>query len=179
MLTHVKQRLQRLLRDPNLWEWLPSGLLGGLSGGAAVAWLLWGAPKLLTAQICFVFVVPLLVGTYFLVTALGITLVMLTRRTVKAIRRIRTPAAIAMWEPPEPMVELDAFGWPHPGCGIAMYLPLILISAAGSLVWFYLGFWQVPFWRMVAAMVLGLPLAIRMARGEARVWRRNDQTLSR
>lgn len=175
----LKARWRRLQDDPYLWEWLPSGVLGGLSGGAVVAWLLFGSPSLLTAQICFVFVLPVLALAYLLVVALGITLVMLTRRSIKAIRRMRTPASVAMWEPPEPMVELDAFAWPHPGCGIALYVPLILVSGAGSLTWFYLGFRQVPFWWMIGAMVLGLPLAIRMARKEAKVWRRNDENLGR
>jgi hypothetical protein len=123
------------------------------------------------------FWLPILVGAYFLVTALGITLVMLVRRSVKAIRRLRTPPAIAMWEPPEPMVELDMLAWPHPGCGIALYLPLILLGGAGSLIWFYLGFRQVRFWPMVGTMVAGLPVGLRMARAEARTWRRNDQNL--
>jgi hypothetical protein len=178
MFSEIVARLQQLRHDPYLWDWLPAGLLGGMSGGAIVAWLIWGSPRLLRGSLCFVFAAPLLVFAYLFAAAMGITFVILTQRTVKVIRRLTTPPSLMIWEPPDPMVELDAIAWPHPGCGIALYAPLILISALGSLVWFYLGFGQVRLWWMIGAMLLGLPPALKIAYGEIKRWRSDDQRLA-
>lgn len=175
----LADRWYRLRYDPNLGMWLRPGLYGGLSGGAAVAWSLWGWPDLLQRGVCFVFWVPLAIVAFLFVCAMGVSLVLFVQRLIKAIRRLTMSPAVAMWEPMDPMVELDLFAWPHPGCGLALYVPLILLSAICSVTPIVLAFLQAPIWRVLLLMFFGVPFGIWMARSESKSWRKSDEGVGR
>lgn len=164
----VAERWRRLRYDPQRREWLPAGLAGGLSGGAGIAWLLWGWPNLLGRDLCFLLWLALGIGIAVLGCAGGVGFVVLVQRLLETLRRLRTSPAAALWEPVEPDTEADLEVVSGPGCAIALYLPVISVSGAvaGALV--YLAFRQVAFWRVIVMAVLGLPLGIAMARAEVR-----------
>jgi hypothetical protein len=159
-------RLRMLRDDPQLWEWLAAGLVGGLTGGAATAWLFWGWPNLLRDGVCFIFWLAAGAAMFAFTCAMGVSAALLIRLLVKAIRRLRTPPAYAMWEPPEPVPEIDLGLFSHPGCAVGLYLPLILLSGVLSLVCIVLAFRQVPVGRVVVMVVLGLPFGLAMARSD-------------
>jgi len=162
------ERCRRLWHDPELWTWLPAGLVGGITGGAGVAWLFWGWPDLLERNTCFALWLSLGAIVAIFACAAGAGLVFLIQWLVKVMRRLRTSPALAMWEPPEPVAELDQGVVSTPGCAVALYLPLISLCGAISLGLVALAFWQVPFWRVIGMMALGLPFGIAMARSEGK-----------
>jgi hypothetical protein len=70
----------------------------------------------------------------------------------------------------DPMLAMDMSIWPHPGCAAAVYAGLALLSAAGTFLWFYLGFRQVQAVRVVLLMLAGLPFGMLMARYGWQQW---------
>ena len=98
----------------------------------------------------------------------GAGVVFLIQWLVKILRRFRTPPALAMWEPAEPVAELDQGIVSTPGCAVALYLPLICVCGAVALGLVILALWHVAFWRVIGLMALGLPFGVAMARAESR-----------
>jgi len=167
-LQPLSERWRRLLHDPELWTWLPAGLVGSVTGGAGVAWLFWGWPNLLGGGTCFPLWLVLGVVAFAFACAAGAGLVFLIQWLVKVLRRLRMPPALAMWEPVEPVAELDQGIVSTPGCAVALYMPLICVCGAVALGLVILAFSQVAFWRVIGLMVLGLPFGLAMARSEGK-----------
>ena len=166
----MKARRLRLLDDPDVQTWLPAGLLGGSSGALAVGWLLWGPPELLNSSLCVVVTGPLVILTMVLVSSMGISFVILVQRCIKAVRQYTRPLSISMYEPPEPMIEMDILAWPHPGCGLLVYIPMILLSGGASLPWFWFGIRHTPVVPLLLLLVIGMPVGVWIARREVRHW---------
>ncbi|MCU0522774.1 MAG: hypothetical protein MUF84_19060 [Anaerolineae bacterium] len=166
MKRSLRERWGRLRDDPQLWEWLPAGIVGGISGGAGVAWLFWGWPNLLGSGACFALWVTLGAIMFIFACAAGVGLVFLTKWLVRILRRLRTPPALAMWEPVEPVAELDSGIISTPGCAMALYLPLICLCGAAALGLAVLAFWQVAAWRVILLIAAAIPLGMVMARSE-------------
>jgi len=166
----MREQWRRLREDPKLQTWLPAGLLGGSSGALAVGWLLWGPPKLLNSSLCFLMTAPLAVLAFMVVCSLGISFVILLQRSIKAARRYTRPLSVSMYEPPEPIIEVDVVAWPHPGCGLLIYIPLILLSGGASLPWFWFGIRHTPAVPLVLLLVIGMPVGIWVAKREVQHW---------
>ncbi len=164
----LSERWRRLWQAPELWTWLPAGLAGGITGGAGVAWVFWGWPNLLGSGTCFPLWLVLGVVAFAFACAAGAGVVFLIQWLVKILRRFRTPPALAMWEPAEPVAELDQGIVSTPGCAVALYLPLICVCGAVALGLVILALWHVAFWRVIGLMALGLPFGVAMARAESR-----------
>ena len=160
----------RLREDPKLRTWLPAGLLGGSSGALAIGWLLWGPPGLLNSSLCVVVTGPLVILAMLLVSSMGVSFVILVQRWIKAVRRYTRPLSVSMYEPPEPMIEMDILAWPHPGCGLLIYIPLILLSGGASLPWFWFGIRHTPVVPLLLLLAIGVPAGIWIAKREARHW---------
>jgi len=166
----MKAQWRRLREDPKLQIWLPAGLLGGSSGALAVGWLLWGPPSLLTSSLCFVITGPLAILAFLLVCSLGVSFVILLQRSIKAIRQTVRPLSVSMYEPVDPIIEMEVVAWPHPGCGLLMYIPLILLSGGASLPWFWFGIRHTPVVPLLLLVVIGIPVGLWIAEREARYW---------
>lgn len=154
--------------DEDARIWLPTGIVGGAAGGCAVAWLLWGSPHLLSGTLCFPISALVLLLLYAIACAGGCSLILTVRMLARAIRQLTRPPSpyMAVLEPPETFPELNLVSWPHPGCGLIIYVPIIAVSAAAALPWFWLAFREVAPGRLLIAIALGLPLGIVMARRE-------------
>jgi len=166
----MEARWRRLREDPKLQTWLPAGVLGGSSGALAVGWLLWGPPRLLNSSLCFVMTGPLAVLAFLVVCSSGISFVILLQRSIKTVRRYTRPMSVSMYEPPEPIIEVDVVAWPHPGCGLLIYIPLILLSGGVSLPWFWFGTRHTPAVPLVLLLVIGMSVGIWVAKREVRHW---------
>ena len=166
----MKTQWRRLREDPKLQTWLPAGLLGGSSGALAVGWLLWGPPGLLNSSLCFVMTGPLAILAFLIVCSLGISFVILVQRSIKAIRQYTRPMSVSMYEPVEPIIEMEVVAWPHPGCGLLIYIPLILLSGGASLPWFWFGIRTTPIVPLLLLLVIGVPIGIWIAKREATYW---------
>jgi len=166
----MEAQWRRLREDPKLQTWLPAGLLGGSSGALAVGWLLWGAPRLLNSSLCFVITGPLAVLAFLFVCSLGISFVILLQRLIKAIRQATRPLSVSMYEPAEPIIEMEIVAWPHPGCGLLIYIPLILLSGGASLPWFWFGIRHTPFVPLLLLLVTGMPVGTWIAKREVKHW---------
>ncbi len=169
-VAELRKRTDRLLRRLgfSLPVWVAPGLLGGACGGSAAAWLLWGWPGLLRRGICFPLALLLAALGFALGSAAGLSLVLTAQTVVKAIRRLRRPTYFAMYEPQEPIPELEVMSWPSPGCGLWMLVPILGISAVTSIPWLWFAFRHLPVWLWLLSMVLGLPWGLLMARSEVR-----------
>jgi len=166
----MKAHWRRLREDPKLKIWLPAGLLGGSSGALAVGWLLWGPPRLLNSSLCFVVTGPLAVLALLFVSSMGISFVILLQRLIKAVRQYTRPLSVSMYEPTEPIIEMEVVAWPHPGCGLLIYIPLILLSGGASLPWFWFGVRHTPVVPLLLLLVIGVPVGIWIAKREVRHW---------
>mgnify|MGYP001091226618 CR=1 FL=1 len=166
----MKARWRRLREDPKLQIWLPAGLLGGSSGALAVGWLLWGPPRLLNSSLCFVITGPLAILALLFVSSMGISFVILLQRLFKAVRQTMRPLSVSMYEPAEPLIEMEVVAWPHPGCGLLIYIPMILLSGGASLPWFWFGIRHTPVVPLLLLLVIGVPTGLWIAKREARYW---------
>jgi hypothetical protein len=144
---------------------LPAGVYGGIAGGFAAAWLLWGAPRLLSQALCLLVKVPLTLLVLAFVATFGCTLVLMTQTLIRGLRYLYRPP-MSMYEPMEPIPELQLVEWPNPGCGLLLLVPIILLSALLSLPWFWFGPRQVPVGRLLLSAVVGLPVGLAIARLE-------------
>lgn len=151
-------------RHVAVWTWLPAGLYGGAAGGMAGAWLLWGLPALVAAGLCMPgkVVVVGLVG--LVVAVMGSFFVITAQRIYRAVRYLVQPPVVTMYEPPEPIPEFELFT--NPGCGLSVMVPMLLISGALSLPWFWLGLTQVDAVPLLVSVLLGLPVGLLIARRE-------------
>ncbi len=172
-------RLRRLRDDPELRSRLPAALVGALVGGCGVAWLFWGWPLLLRDGVCFVFWLGAGAAMLALCCGVGVSLVMLTQWLLKALRRLRQPPLYAMWEPADPVPEIDLGVLSEPGCAVALYLPLIVMTGGFSVGCVVLALAQVSLGRVIAMVVLSLPVGVAMARSETRRRRRAEQQIGR
>ena len=166
----MRARWRRLREDPKLRIWLPAGLLGGSSGGLAVGWLLWGSPRLLNSSLCFIITGPVVLLAFLLVCSMGISFVILLQRSIKAVRQTTRPLSVSMYEPAEPIIEMEVVAWPHPGCGLLIYIPLILLSGGVSLPWFWFGIRHTPVASLLLLLAIGVPVGIWIAKREVRHW---------
>jgi len=178
-MSRLTGRLRRLRDDPELRSWLPAALVGALVGGCGVAWLFWGWPHLLRDGVCFVFWLGAGAAALALCCGMGVSLVILTQWLLKALRRLRPPPAYAMWEPVDPVPEIDMGVLSEPGCAVALYLPLIVMTGAFALGCVVLALRQVSVGRVIAMVVLSLPVGVAMARSETRRRRRAEQQIGR
>jgi hypothetical protein len=150
-----------------LWRWLPAGIFGGISGGFGTAWLLWGAPRLLMRSICILIKIPLVIAVLALVTTMGCTFALSLHTLIRGIRQLIRPRRLSLYEPYDPIPEMEMFPWPHPGCGLLLVLPILLIAGVVSVPWLWLGPTQVPIGWLLLSAVVGLPLGLAIARQEA------------
>jgi hypothetical protein len=152
-----------------LSRWLPAGIYGGITGGFGAAWLLWGNPRLLTRPLCILIKAPIAVAVFIGVMTMGCTFVLSGQTLVRGIRRIIEPQPIGMlmYEPEEPIPEMELIRWPHPGCGLLSILPIMLIGGAFSLPWLWFAPRQVPIGWLILSGVIGLPFGLVIARQEA------------
>ncbi len=178
-MSRLAGHLRRLRDDPELRSWLPAGLVGALIGGCGVAWLFWGWPHLLRDGVCFVFWLGAGAAALALCCGMGVSLVLLTQWLLKALRRLRPPSPYAMWEPADPVPEIDLGVLSEPGCAVALYLPLIVMTGAFSVGCVVLALRQVSIWRVIAMVVLSLPVGVAMARSEIRRRRHAEQQIGR
>ncbi|MGC9348118.1 MAG: hypothetical protein ACP5JG_08285 [Anaerolineae bacterium] len=164
---NLRHLANRFRRGSSLWHWLPAGVYGGVAGGFAAAWLLWGGPRLLSQALCLLVKVPLTLLMLAFVATFGCTLVLMTQTLIRGIRHMRRPP-ISMYEPIEPIPELQLVQWPHPGCGLFFLVPIVLLSALFSLPWFWFAPRQVPVGRLLLSAVVGLPVGLAIARHETK-----------
>ena len=152
--------------DDEPGRWVPAGLFGGAAGACAAAWLLWGATGLLDA-LCFP-LNGLAVGLLYAIACVGgYSFIGTLQHLVRAIRHLRRPPTLSYYEPPsERFPELEIIGGPHPGCGLLMLVPILLLGLVVSLPWFWLALRFVPPGRLVLALLLGLPPGLLLARRE-------------
>jgi hypothetical protein len=160
-LTSLQRYLQRHV---GMWAWLPAGLYGGASGGMAAAWLLWGLPELIISGLCLIGKIMVIGLVGLVVCVMGCLFVITGQRLYKAIRYLVQPPMVAMYEPQEPIPEFELFA--NPGCGLSLMVPILLISGALSLPWFWLGPTQVDVVPLLVATFLGLPVGLLIARRE-------------
>jgi|GEM_PF-4025010 len=158
---------QRILNHLPLW--VIAGIFGGISGGLAVAWLLWGRPHLLSSALCFLVKIGASGLLWLIACAGGCSFILTTHNLIKAIRQLTRPASI--YEPVEPIPELEILSWPHPGCGLLIYAPLLGLTAAVSLPWFYLSLRQVPLIFALLSAFLGITGGLLLMHGEAKAGR--------
>lgn len=153
---------------PPLWRWLPSGIYGGITGGFATAWLLWGPPRLLTRALCFLIKVPIAFVMLLGVTTMGCTFILSGHTLIRGIwRLIRPRPPMMMYEPEEPILEMELIQWPHPGCGLFFILPILFIAGAASVPWLWFAPRQVPLGWLALSALVGMPLGLATARQEA------------
>lgn len=145
------------------WKWVPAGIFGGITGGFGTAWLLWGAPSLLTRMFCFLFKVPIVLLMLVLVATMGCSFIIVGRTLVLGIRRLVRPQPLMSYEPQEPIPELQLIQRPHPGCGLVFLVPILLIAGAGSVPWLWIAPQQVPLGRLLLSAAVGVPVGLAIA----------------
>jgi hypothetical protein len=149
-------------------QWLPGALFGAVAGGCAAAWVLWGAVNILGGPICFPMNLLAAAFLYVLACVGGFSFIASVQHVVRAIRHLRQPAVFAYYEPPsEKFPELELIGGP-PGCGLVIYIPIVLLSMAISVPWFWIGPASVPLGRLLLTILIGLPAGLLLARAEHR-----------
>ncbi len=163
---------------PPLWRWLPAGIFGGVTGGFGTAWLLWGAPRLLTRSLCFLIKIPVALVMLIGVTTMGCTFILSGHTLIRGILRLIRPRPPLMYEPQEPILEMELIQWPHPGCGLFFILPILFIAGAISVPWLWFAPQQVPLGWLLLSGLVGLPLGLATAIQEAQSALEN-QTMSR
>jgi hypothetical protein len=154
-----------LKHDPLAPLWAAAGIYGGLAGGAAGAWLLWGWPSLATANLCILAKVPLVALGAFFSCAMGCAFVLTGNTVVKAIRRTRRPPS--PFEPFEPIPEIDMVYGSRPGCGIVTLMPVVLLGLLLSAPAIYLAIRQVSALQFAVSALVMLPVGLAVARREA------------
>ncbi len=150
-------------------RWLPAGAFGGVAGGCAAAWVLWGSAELIGGPICFPLNLVAAGLLYLLAAVGGYSFISSMQHVIRAIRYLRRPPVYAYYEPPsEKFPELQIIGGPFPGCGLVIFLPILVLGLVISVPWFWVAAVSVPPGRLLLAVLLGLPPGIKIARGEAR-----------
>lgn len=173
----------RIARRARRWfgndaaTWLPASLFGGAAGGCAAAWLVWGSADLLNLAICGPFQWLALLTLYLIATAGGYSLIASAIYVARAIRYLRRPPAYLMYEAVAEEAQFPELQIVEgrPGCGLALYVPILLVGAAVSLPWYVLALRSVPVGRLVLALLLGLPGSFLMARYEAQRKRESEK----
>ena len=160
--TPSKRHRQTVPRE----RWLTAGIFGGITGGFGTAWLLWGAPRLLTRAFCSLVKIPVAIGMLVMVTTMGCSFILVGQTFIQGIQRIIRPQPMAMFEPQEPIPELELIQWPHPGCGLLFMVPVLMIAGAGSVPWLWFAPQQVPLGWLLLSAVVGLPVGLWIARQE-------------
>ena len=170
-----RDRLNQLLQKVTIPRWLFAGVYGGIAGGFATSWLLWGWPSLLRRMICFIFKVPLALVMLIGVSALGCSFILTAQTVVRALRQLFGPPP-PMYEPQEYIQELHLIQWPHPGCGLLFLAPILVAGAVFSLPWFWFAPRQVPLGWLLLSAVVGLPVGLWIASKENREQSMNEET---
>jgi hypothetical protein len=170
-LPRARQRVRRWFGDTP-GRWVPAGLFGGAAGACAAAWLLWGAVDLFggfAGTVCFPLYLLGIALLYLIACVGGYSFISTLQHVVRAIQHLRRPPVYAYYEPPsESFPELEVIGGPHPGCGLLLWGPILLLGLAVSLPWFWFALHTVPPGRLVLALLLGLPPGLVIARRETR-----------
>ena len=166
-LRDKREDLRRWLGESPM-QWLPAALFGAVAGGCAAAWMLWTTVNFLGGSICFPLNLVAAALLYGLACVGGYSFISSVQHVVRAIRHLRQPAVFAYYEPPsEKFPELELIGGPR-GCGLVIYIPIILLSLAISAPWFWIGPASVPLGRLLLTILIGLPAGLLLARGEHR-----------